>query len=91
MSTYDILINNLTKGDNYTVTDAEGHTYQVHNPPNKYMLQAARAIKQILSITESDQATIQTLNKLNATLQEELDVLKTQTNVRSENPLNVPN
>lgn len=84
MSTYDILINNLTNGDTYTATDAEGNSYTVQNPPNTYMLRAARALKQLLSIQATDQILIQNLNQTNATLQEELNVLRTQANVRTE-------
>ena len=84
MSTYDILINNLTNGDTYTATNAEGENYVVQNPPNKYMLQAARALKQLLTINSTDQILIQNLNQTNATLQEEINVLRTQTSIRQE-------
>lgn len=84
MSTYDILINNLTNGDTYTATNAEGDSYTVLNPPNRYMLQAARALKQLLSIQATDQILLQNLNQTNAILQEELNVLRTQANVRTE-------
>lgn len=84
MSTYDILINNLTNGDTYTATNADGENYVIRNPPNKYMLQAARALKQLLSIQATDQILLQNLNQTNATLQEQLNVLRTQANIRTE-------
>lgn len=84
MSTYDILITNLTNGDNYVANDADGNPVTIQNPPNKYMLQAARALKQLLSIQSTDQILIQNLNQTNATLQEELNVLRTQTSIRPQ-------
>lgn len=86
MSTYDILINNLTNGDTYTVADGDNPPITLTHPPNKYMLQAARALKQLLSINATDQILIQNLNQTNATLQEELNVLRTQANVRQADP-----
>ena len=42
------LLHHLKHGYGYTATQESGEPFQVLNPPNKYMLQAAKVLEQVL-------------------------------------------
>jgi hypothetical protein len=54
------LLHHLKHGYSYTATNEGGEPYQVLNPPNKYMIQAAKIIEKVLP--EIEQLTKQAIH-----------------------------
>ena len=99
---YDILVNNLVKGESVTVTKPDGTTYTEPRPPNRTALAAAKAIQnlqnqlnfgtvainQLTNERNELMNTLANLQETNKRLQDEINI-KTNTNVSgNRNPDN---
>jgi hypothetical protein len=93
---YDILINNLVKGESVTITKPDGTTYTEPRPPNRIALAAAKALQNLQNQLNFGTSAIAQLTKERnellesiAQLQEQNKRLQDETNIKKSSNASV--